>query len=336
MDHLELYDLLWGTVAAEGRLQALFGDTCAHIAREAFGACATGTRMPIVYLEVPLLDEARFDLQVCLERDSLAKGCEIPPTAPSVEHSLLEWLTSAAGADCQGVDLAFDISTRGMESPQVITLMREGTLADAEGFFALSGAPDAARRYREAEQRRPASWRSWYTGIIAGRPGSPVRLDYFVDRERLHGYAQDTSLMEHDLAQMGYHLSGQQYDWCKDLLAFPCGLNIQLDVRDDGSLGPVLGYNLTMGRMQPRQARQSIEQGWVRSALELIEGWGLADARWQRIGELCLGKALHLRGSSADEGWMALVCKPTFVKVRMTPDELVDAKAYIMCVLSPL
>ena len=336
MDHTELYDIAWQAVRADGRQQALFGDACADTARKAFRSCAAGTAMPIVYLEVPLLGEPRFDLQVCLDRESLIGGYDLPAAAPEHERALLEWLTSAAGADCQGVDLAFDISSQGLESPQLITLMREGTLSDAEGFFALAGTPDAARRYREAEQRIPLGWRSWYTGIIPGRPGSPIRLDYFVDHKRLRSYTQDRSQLSHDLECAGYQPSTHQLAWCEELLAFPCDLNLQLDLRDDGSLGPVLGYNLAMGYLGPRQIRESIEHGWMQGAFERIEGWSLSDSRWQLISGLCQGKVLHLKGSPADTGWMTLACKPTFVKVRMTQDELVDAKVYVMCVLSPM
>lgn len=336
MDHSGQYDILWQVVAANGRQQALFGDACTRLAREAFCACATGSTMPIVYLEVPLLGEPRFDLQVCMDRDVLAGGYHLPAQAPAVERDLLDWLASPAGSDCTGVDLAFDLSTRGVAQPQVIVLMRRETLADAEGFFRLAGAPDAARRYHEAVQRTPAGWNSWYTGLIPGRPGTPVRLDWFVGKGRLSAYARDTAQLARDLERVGYHPSSRQLAWCKELLAYPCGLNLQLDAREDGSIGPVLGYNLSMGRLKPKQARESLEQGWMRSACEQLERWGLADARWQRIRELCLGTALHPQQGTGDAGQVALVCKPTFVKVRMTQDGLVDAKAYVMCVLSPL
>ena len=292
--------------------------------------------MPIVYLEVPLLGEPRFDLQVCMDRDALVGGYDLPPEAPAVERPLLEWLTSPAGSDCRGVDLAFDLSTHGAAEPQVIALGRTSTLADAEGFFASAGTPDAARRYREAERRIPAGWRSWYTGLIPGRPGSPVRLDWFVSQRKLAAYTRDTARLSRDLEHVGYHPSQRQLAWCSELLAYPCGLNLQLDAREDGSIGPVLGYNLCMGSMRPRQVGECLEQGWMRQACALMERWGLADGRWQRLQELCLGRALrHPQGAGGTES-LALVCKPTFIKVRMTQDALVDAKAYVMCVLSPL
>ena len=338
MDYARKYDILWHIVAANGRQAALFGDTCARVARVAFCASATGSAMPIVYLEVPLLGNPRFDVQVCLDRDAVVGGASLPPGAPEVERDLLDWLTSPAGSDCSGVDLAFDLAANGVADPQVIVLMRDGTLADAEGFFSLAGAPDAARRYREAERHVPEGWRTWYTGLIPGRPGSPVRLDYFVSQGRLDAYAHDTTRLARDLELAGYHPSPRQLAWCEELLAYPCGLNIQLDVLEDGTLGPVLGYNLCMGNLGPHQVRQSLEQGWMARACERIKGWGLADARWRRIRELCLGKALHVRQTpdQAAEEWLAFDCRPTFVKVRMTQDELVDAKVYIMCAFKPM
>lgn len=296
-------------------------------------SCAAGSVLPVAYFELPLLGPPCFDLQVCIDRVSLAQGVHVPADAPAHEHELLAWLASPRGSECTGVDLAFDLRDGDTTSPQLIALLNDASFKSAEEFFALVGAPDGASRYRAAEQRMPAHWRSWYTGIIPGRPGSPVRLDYYVSRARVHDYQSDSGLLTQDLAQFGYELSGPQREWCEQLLSLPCGLNLQLDVRADGSMGPVLGYNLIEGSLGPRATRQRLEKGWMRDVLELCETWGLADDRWQRLQGLCQARMLTIPNDKGVPAHYALGIKPTFIKVRMTQDELVDVKVYIIVTL---
>lgn len=333
MEHVKLYDILWELIGDQVSTDELFGERCMRLGRQAFASSAAGSAMPLVYLEIPLLGEPRFDLQVCIDREALAGGVSVPADAPAAEKPLLEWLAGPGGADCVGVDLAFDLSEGDVVSPQLITLMRDGSLADAETFFALAGAPDAAARYRAAVARAPRSWHSWYTGVITRRPGSPVRLDFFVDRDAKQAYTQDISLMARDLARVGYEASEQELAWCSELLALPHTLNLQLDALDDGTIGPVLGYNLIEGGMGPQKTKACIADGWMRQVFERAEAWGLADRRWQRLGELCQGRMLILRQPDGRSTRVVLYTKVVFIKIRMTPERLLDAKAYISCSL---
>lgn len=331
MTHLEHYDLLWQLISAEGRQPALFGEHCSRLARAACAASACGSVMPVVYLEIPLAKDPGFDLQVCIDRSALEKGYRLPDEAPPRERELLAWLAGPSGTDCTGVDLAFDLRANGIASPQLIVLMSDGTLADAEGFFSLAGAPDGAARYRAAEARIPAGWHSWYTGIMPGRPGAPVRLDVSVSRRKVASYRTDPSLLARDLAQMGYELSSREADWCERLIQLPCGLNLQLDALDDGSIGPVLGYNLIEGSIGPQQTRQRMTDGWMRDVLQLAEDWGLADERWHLLKDLCWARMLIVPDSAGNTHRLVASAKVTFIKVRMTPETLLDAKAYLMC-----
>lgn len=333
LEHIELYDILWELIGTQVSTDELFGERCMRLGRQVFGSCAAGSAMPLVYLEIPLLGEPRFDLQVCIDRKALAGELSVPESAPAAEQPLLEWLAGPGGADCVGMDLAFDLSEGDVTSPQLIALMRDGSFADAETFFALAGAPDTAALYRAAEARKPRAWRSWYTGVIARRSGSPVRLDFFVGKDKKRTYAQDTSLLARDLAQMGYDLSERELSWCRDLLAMPHSLNLQLDALSDGSMGPVLGYNFIEGSMGPQKTKTCIANGWMRQVFEQAETWGLADSRWQRLGELCQGRMIVLRRPEGGARQVLLRMKVVFIKIRMTPERLLDAKAYVSCYL---
>jgi len=292
--------------------------------------------MPVVYLEIPLAGEPSFDVQVCIDKSSLSKGVHLPENAPARERELLAWLAGSGGVGCAGVDLAFDLRNRGIESPQLIVLMSKGILKDAEGFFSLTGTPDGAQRYRAAESKTPDGWTSWYTGVLPGRPGAPVRLDYFVSDDKTRSYAKDVGLLARDLSLMGYIPSRREMSWCEQLAQLPCSLNLQLDAICDGSIGPVLGYNLIEGGIGPHAVRERLESGWMRELLTMAEAWGIADERWQLLRDLCQARMLVSHDETGVETRTVAATKVTFVKIRMSQDALLDAKAYVMCTMHDL
>lgn len=336
MTHLEQYDLLWRLIGRNEHVSELLGERCTPLARQAFASCTCGTAMPVVYLEIPLAGEPGFDVQVCIDRSSLREGFHLPEQAPAREQELLTWLAGPSGVGCTGVDLAFDLRDRGIESPQLIVLMSKGILEDAEGFFALTGVPDGAQRYRKAESKTPDGWTSWYTGVLPGRPGAPVRLDYFVSSDKARSYAKDAGLLERDLNLMGYIPSRREMGWCEQLTQLPCRLNLQLDAIDDGSIGPVLGYNLIEGGIGPHAVRQRLESGWMREVLTMAEAWGIADERWQLLKDLCQARMLVSHDRTGTEAITVVGTKVTFIKIRMSQDKLLDAKAYVMCTMRDL
>lgn len=336
MSHLDRYDLLWQLIDISEGTPALLGERCASLARQAFASSACGSIMPVVYLEIPLAGEPGFDVQVCIDRSSVRKGSHLPEHAPAREQELLTWLAGSGGAGCTGVDFAFDLRDRGIESPQLIVLMDKGILKDAEGFFALAGVPDGAQRYRTAESRTPDGWTSWYTGVLPGRPGAPVRLDYFVSGDKTRSYANDVGLLTRDLNLAGYAPSRCEIGWCEQLAQLPCSLNLQLDAIDDGGIGPVLGYNLIEGGIGPHAARQRLESGWMREVLTMAEAWGIADERWQLLSDLCQAKMLVSPSETGTRTRIVVATKVTFIKIRMSQDALLDAKAYVMCTMHDL
>ena len=300
----------------------------AELALSAFLSCAVGDAMPTLYFEVPLSGEPRFDLQVCIDRTSLPEGARLPEGAPSHLQGAVDWLLKD-GNGCTGVDFAFDLHTGDVPSPQVIAFTDGCETCDLESFFECAGDAGAASRYEAAQLRAPQGWHPWYTGLIPQRLGRPVRLDYFVADDKAAQYARDIGLLAADLRQMGYRASDLELARCADLLAHPFRLNIQLDVLEDGSVGPVLGYNASFGGLSAPEARASATDGAISRIMRLVEGWGLADERWRLLAGRCIACKLPL-----PDGRVVMVhSAPTFLKVRMTPEGLVDAKVYIMCTI---
>ena len=292
---------------------------------DAFSSCAVGNEMPILYFEVPLLGKPRFDLQVCINRQNLG-NYKLPPTAPKSVKAGLYWLANN-GEGCVGLDFAFDVSEGDIHTPQVIAFTNGCRTCDLDSFFACVGDAGAAKRYYDAEARVPSGWMSWYTGLIAQRPGRPVRLDYFVDQEKILLYRHDLLAFEKDLRQMGYEVSGRELELCQELMEFPFGINLQFDLYEDGTLGPVLGYNAAFGQLGPHESRQSLKDGDLALLMKQVQDLELADERWQLMQTCCIGQAYPVTDGSR----LVISSSPTFLKVRMTPDRNLDAKAYIIC-----
>lgn len=329
---IDRFLLLLRMLGAQGRRERLFG-SCMEPALEVFSRCAVGSCMPVVYLELPLLGEPRFDVQVCLNRADVMGVRELPPGAPEVLGPLLGWLRGSG--DCPGVDLAFDVSAEELRTPQVMALMRDGVLDDAEGFFAAAGDPMAAERFRKGMQGKPKGWRAWYAGFAPQRQGRPVRLDFHISPKAQRAYAQGVRSFGDDLHSMGYETGPAQLAWCLELLRLPFLPNLQLDVMDDGAMGPVLGFSVAMPHWGPSRSREELDHGGLHAALSLVEGWGLSDSRWLQVAGCCIGAKIEKPGHQDMQG-VAVRCVPTFVKVRMTGERLLDAKAYIMCMVSDM
>ena len=325
-----LYWMAYRMLLANGG-EKLLGDN-GDLAFDAFLSCAPNDAMPVLYFEIPLLGPPRFDLQVCIDRVSLAQESKLPGKAPEHLRAIIDWLREE-GNECAGVDFAFDISDAGdreadsvISSPQVIAFTNGCETCDLETFFSCAGDVSAASRYQAAQERVPEGWASWYTGLLPQRTGSPVRLDYNVDQSKTMRYRNDISLLARDLRRMGYEATPLEIEHCASLLSHPFDLNIQLDLLEDGTLGPVLGYNAAFGRLGAAAARESVASGELARIMELVEGWKLADERWRLLEGRCLGRTFKL----PDGQGLAVHSAPTFLKVRMTPDALLDAKVYVI------
>lgn len=179
LDCSELYDVLYLLAADDGRDELLFGD-CQPLAREAFSRSLIGEEFPSIWFEVPLTGAPRFDLHVALSRAALRPGVEFTPGVGNGYEKLFRWFASEETGGA-GLAFAYDVSEGSIEAPAVHVNVNNAPLVNMARFFELAASPEAAERYRAFEARLPRGWRVWYTGFHPGRPGAPVRVDFFVD-----------------------------------------------------------------------------------------------------------------------------------------------------------
>lgn len=324
LDRLSIYDAIYALAAGGGRDKALFG-SCAPLAREAFLRSLAGKGFPIVWFEVPLAGEPRFDLHVALSREMLRGGVRFLPGAGNGYDGLLRWYTEEETGG-NGLAFAYDVGEGRIEDPAVHVNVNGAPLSDMERFFDLAAGDGAAKLYGSFADRLPEGWRVWYAGVHPGKPGSPVRVDCFVDTTLEDVYAADPSLLEGDLHACGFRALGPAFrDLAMPILDSPFGLELQFDVMRDGALGPTLGISASFPFGTMRTVRALFDDGGpAAELLGTIERKGLADGRWRRVRGATFSKLVHV-----DDAALALYCVPTFVKLRMRGGEPLDAKVYL-------
>lgn len=324
VDRLVIYDALYALAAGdEARERELFG-SCAPLAREAFERSLIGDEFPVIWFEVPLKREPRFDLHVALSRTALHAGVNFLPGAGNGYDELFRWYAEDEAGGC-GLAFAYDVSEGRIDAPAVHVNVNNAPLADIHRFFDLAAGAGAAERYDGFVARLPQGWRVWYTGVHPARPGSPVRVDCFVDHALKEAYAADPNLFERDLRAVGFEASGPiLLELAKPILASPFGLELQFDVMGDGRLGTTLGISASFGLASFSALRRQFEEGGPAVGLmQAIERLGLSDGRWQRIMDASYATMVPVEG-----GALMMYCSPTFVKLRLRDGEPLDAKVY--------
>lgn len=324
LDYFEIYDAIYMLAADEGCEEALFG-SCKTLAREAFQRSLMGDEFPIIWFEVPLAGDPRFDLHVSTSRKALNKGVKLAPAATNSYDELFRWYAEEETGG-NGLAFAYDVCEGRIDTPAIHVNVNDSPLSDMDRFFTLAADKGAARCYDDFVSRLPQGWRVWYAGVHPGRPGMPVRVDCFVHRKLREAYARDVSLLERDLRACGFTSIGPALlSLAEPILESPFSLELQFDVMRDDAVGPTLGISASFPTM-PGAAMRSLfsEDEAAGILMRKTELLGLADERWHHIPNATFAKSVNLDGDT-----LLLYCLPTFEKLRMRHGEPLDAKVYL-------
>lgn len=320
-----LYDTLYILASDEGREQVLFGG-CAPLAHEAFERSLVGDGFSYIWFEIPLTGEARFDLHVAYSRECLRAGNFFPRSGNGYDE-LFRWFAQDEKGG-GGLAFAYDVGEGIIDNPALHVNVNRAPLSDADRFFELAGCVDGAECYHSFSDRLPDAWEVWYMGVHLGRPGSPVRVDCFVDPRRQREYASDLRLFERDLRSCGFTADlAALPELAGALLASPFDLELQFDVLDSGEVGPTLGLSAAFDMRPAAQMKpQFDEDGAIAELMDRVERLGLADVRWHAVQDA----TYSLLVNDPDDGsLLAVYCLPTFLKLRMRNGRALDAKFYL-------
>lgn len=323
MDRMDAFDVLYRLAADDGREERLFG-SCAPLAREVFAHCLIGDEMPIIWYELPLAGEPRFDLHVALSRTALAGDVAFAPGSGYGYDELFRWYSQSEQGG-GGLAFAFDISEGRTTDPAVHVNVNNAPLNDIDHFFELAGGADAPALYRDFTAQIPDDWHVWYAGTHPGRPGSHLRVDCFVGDAATDAYANDLSVFERDLRSVGFSAPLDALAMlATPILAQRGHLELQFDVLRDGSVGPTLGLSAGFPMARASVLKPMFVDGEGAAILTAMEELGLADDRWRLIAD-----AIYTKIIPAQDGAFAFYNIPTFIKLRMRDGAALDAKVYM-------
>ena len=322
-------------LAAERAGSGLLADI-SEKAKDIFRKSLIGEAYPLFGFEVPLLGKAGFDLHVYYDQGQIRPDEGFTDGCGFGMQDFFDWFF---GNEVGGVGIGFAHDLQGSTlATGVYVNINHKPLRDLHGFFTSIGRPAAYEWTQELMDHIPDGWRPWYIGSFFGRTGAPVRVGSFVDEARQKLYAASSRAIAEDLACAGFHaVDDEMLEHLAKLAALPFQLDFQIDVNESGVLD-TLGVSLTLNMRSADSVRKAFSVGAdAARTLELMEDWGITDARWHQIPKASMSQILPYADDKGGSGAMILACLPVFVKAKWHASKLQQsAKVYFICHARPV
>lgn len=317
------FELLYQRAGASG----VFGSS-STLACDTYRCCLVGDAQPLAWLEVPLLGEPGFDMDVSYRRDQLGAGDRFIWGDGYGYQPLVDWAASTKQLPF-GIGIAIDLTDgeRGhgayVNSNNIDAEMRDG-------FFRAIGQEEAGVRLARVAARQPDGWRQAEDGVFIGRPGCPARIAWLVDERLKQEYVKDARLLAKHLRQVGFTALDSSLLAClRDMAATPFKMWVELDVLADGSVGDSLGADYYFSSPVLRRSRPSFAEGQPATrAMEALQARGLADERWRLLADATTATLVALSNEEGGRSAFLMRSEPTFVKAKWVPGKTPLAKAY--------
>lgn len=327
----EIYKILIAHLARGERKTNFFGDLT--LSEKAFANSLIDSRFPNIYYEIYLQGEPRTDMHVSVASESIHACGDIPPKLGGGGYEkFFAWYKTTPGM--RALHFAYDLSEKRTDS-HGIQLFFELPFPEVKEYFRIMGSEASAEYLREFVARAPEGWRPNYFALLQGRPGAPVRIDYFVKKERQEIYAEDIGAFGEDLKSAGFYAVNDEFlRFCGEIAGAPFPMELQFNVLGGGKVDSTIGVSAALapsalglhqsGRTTFLQTRESFSEGGAAChLLQRAEMWGLSDSRWRYARDLIFYKHLSLGGVH-----VYLFSVPVFLKVRWRGGKPFDAKLY--------
>lgn len=321
-DPLELYDLLYGLAARDGREAALFGGS-APFARSMVKKALIGDGCPTFYLELPLIGAPRFDVLVGYGR--VSPDARFSPGAGFGYQPLFRWFSALPQG--QGVSCGFALDCGTGQAEQVgVYLQFRGNSTLTAPFLNVLGESKRLSGLETVLRQLPEGMRASYLGLFPARKGAPARIGGY-----LCGAAvREQGLMKSCFDRIGFSAyDASMLDFCNQCLSLVTGADFQFDLFPDGSLGDVFGLSLSCNDVKPRQAAEWMDTGSGKTLMTLLEQRGLADERWKRLSGAALSKGIRTEGENGENKILGLAVRFNYVKIKFQSGLPVAAKFYM-------
>ena len=318
---LLIYNLIRSALTGDGR-DILFGDRL-EVDSDVFEKSYAGGEFPEIWYELPLLGKPWYDLHVLTSRNAV--GPETEFDGGLFYPELFRWFANNTGV--RQLAMSHDLSKGEYDNPAVQLLVGVRDPSVGCDFLCEAGNGAAASAYRTFVDSIPQSWFACYLGTFPERDDVNLRVECIPDTKTQEIYAGDTEALRGDLALTGFAISDEMLEFIRFMAKQPVPIEFQFNVEPDGSAAPVLGVSLRFLIPIEKYFHLSFsaKNENVVSLMQKLEGAGLCDDRWQYLPDCAFAKRLSVGDVSARFGGY-----PAFIKVRLSPEELIDAKTYIV------
>ena len=316
-----IYNLIYSSVTT-GEDDVLFGKRNG-MDIEVFAKSFAGNDFPEVWFEIPLAGDPWYDLHILTSKRALAdhKKCYDGICYPH----LFKWFAKSSGV--RQLALSYDLSKGVYDTPAAQLLVSKDDPSTGCDFLSEAGNPDAAEAYKRFADRLPKNWFACYVGTFPGRDDVNLRVECIPDERSQAEYCVNRELLRADLAQVGFEISDEMLNIIMLMARQPVGLEFQFNVEESGYASPILGASLRFQAPDTNGSSSAFLQQNenVASLMGELEHIGLVDNRWHVLS----GRSFAKRLSKGDES-ICFAGFPAFIKIRLKPDEPIDAKAYIV------
>ena len=326
---MEMFDILYGIAARDGREEALFGDDIL-LARPAFERMLIGEEFPFVYLEFPLMGAPGFDVFVTYGH--LEAGAQFAPGAGYGRQDMFDWFARACEAGKHAsVGIEADTSARRMDVAGVYLQQRKQTeLVDP--FLSSMGEGNRAAAYHALAGRLPKGWLASYVGLFPGRAGTPMRVGGYLSPGAQARCIDGPDNLRNCFRQIGFgSCSDEMLHQSVELMRIAPSVDFQFDLFPDGTLGDTFGLSLSFNEVAPHEMKQCLESGYGKRLFGLLQGWGLADDRWKLLADAGYARNVAYGRTEGRTDRLALCVRPNFAKVKYVSGSPALAKFYLMC-----
>lgn len=327
LSHGDAYQVLCLQAADNGRGPVLFGDSFAR-AKEAALPFMVGETFPCIYLEFPLIGEPFLDVTVLY--DHLTPHTRVDAPAAHGSEGMLDWFATAVKPYAD-VTCGFELDTKFEQlPPAAVHFQPRQHLELVQPFCAAIGEPERAQLYLDLADRMPGSWPLSFFGLFRGRPGSPLRICGYLDKQECHACIDDPSRLPAVFNQIGF----TAYDdtlltQARELLGTkPLGVDFQFDVYPDGTLGDTFAFDVQFKVETTAAVEESFTNGPGARAMDLLGRWGIADERRNLIPDAAFARGLPVQYDDGREALYKLAVMPGWVKVRWSKACLQPSKFY--------
>ena len=322
------FDATYTIAAADGRGEALFGDSFA-LARAVYEKTLIGDSYPCAYLEFPLLGTPCFDILSVHDAAEVHEGDRFAPGAGFGYQAMFDWLLALD--DRGGVSCGIELDTSVGETERAGVYLQFRRRTELVGPFLESvGEQARAKSYRNVFERMPEGWPPAYVGLFPGRAGTPMRIGGYMWKDTQRACAADPAFLASQFDAIGF----SAYDTamltrCAEFMGKAPSVDFQFDIMPDGSLSDVFGLSLSFNETKPRQARECMETGYGADICQTLQHWGLADDRWKLIAGAAFARHVPFSRADGTEGRFALCCLFNYAKVKFKAAAAQPAKFYL-------